>query len=30
MLALSELKNPKEEIARRKAIVSTGEAATRE
>jgi small subunit ribosomal protein S5 len=30
MLALSELKNPKEEIARRKAIVSTGEAAARE
>jgi small subunit ribosomal protein S5 len=27
MLALSELKNPKEEIARRKAIVNTGEAA---
>jgi hypothetical protein len=30
MLALSELKNPKEEIARRKAIVNTGEAAARE
>jgi len=30
MLALSELKNPKEEIARRKPIVSTGEAAARE
>jgi small subunit ribosomal protein S5 len=27
MLALSELKNPKEEIAKRRAIVSTGEAA---
>jgi small subunit ribosomal protein S5 len=27
MLALSELKNPKEEIAKRKSIVSTGEAA---
>ena len=30
MLALSELKNPKEELARRKAIVSTGEAAASE
>jgi small subunit ribosomal protein S5 len=30
MLALSQLKNPKEEIARRKPIVSTGEAAARE